>query len=282
MQKIIAQYNFPLTLRQIYYQLVSRQIIPNQQKYYRQLSRLCVIGRDMGILPEDMFTDRLRELEKPSCWSNLADYLEVVRWSYKKDIWINQDNYLEIWTEKDALREVIRPITDKWGVGFMVVRGQASRTAIFEAFKRFASSVLKGKKCYLFYFGDFDPSGLAIYNSLKERLGAMLENIRDPFFDPNINFERPALTMDQITQYNLPQDPAKKSDPNYRRFVEQYGDNVVELDALPPDVLRNLVESCITNLIDKEKLAQVQKMEKQERMQLQEWAEMLRTGTNSL
>ena len=128
----------------------------------------------------------------------------------------------------------------------------------------------------MFYFGDFDPSGLAIYESLVERLqnfdGGVLP----------INFKRVALTMDQINQYNLPQDPGRQSDPNYKRFVEQYGDNVVELDALPPDVLRNLVENCITNLIDEQKLAQVQKVEKEERMQLEEWAEMLRTGTNGL
>ena len=268
-QKVIAQYNFSLTLRQIYYQLVSKQIIPNQQRYYRQLSRLCVIGRDEGILPEGMFTDRLRQIEKSSSWLDLKDFMETVKNSYRKDIWINQDNYLEIWTEKDALREVIRPITDKWDVGFLVVRGQVSRTAIYEAYLRFKLNSHRGKKCHLFYFGDFDPSGLAIYQSLVERLqnfdGSVLP----------INFKRVALTINQINQYNLPQDPCKQSDPNYGRFVKEYGDNVVELDALPPNVLKNLVESYITNLIDEKKLAQVQKVEKAEKMQLEEWAELM-------
>jgi len=119
-KEIIESYEFALTLRQIYYQLVAKQSIPNQQKYYMQLSRLCVIGRDEGLLPEDAFADRLRQVDKPSSWLDLADFMATVRRSYKKDKWAEQDAYIEIWTEKDALRSVLTQVTHPYDVNLMV------------------------------------------------------------------------------------------------------------------------------------------------------------------
>lgn len=83
-QKIIDSYDFALTLRQIYYQLVAKQIIPNQQRYYRKLFRICVRGRDEGILPEEGFADRLREIDKLSSWSNLNEFMNTVKRFYAR------------------------------------------------------------------------------------------------------------------------------------------------------------------------------------------------------
>lgn len=262
-QKVIESYDFSLTLRQIYYQLVAKQIIPNQQKYYEKLSRLCVIGRDEGMLPEDAFADRLRKVDKPNSWDDLVDFMGTVKQAYRKDKWINQNAYIEIWTEKDALRGVISPITYEYDVSLMVVRGQVSRTAIYKGYNRFSQKLKEDKKCYLFYFGDFDPSGISIYNSFVERLKSYGE------YDEMIEFKRVALTPEQIEKYKLPQDPAKKSDPNYKKFVNQYGDNVVELDSLPPDALKNLIKNCIEAKVDDAILAQVQEIEELEQIQLQ-------------
>ncbi|MFZ2419264.1 MAG: hypothetical protein WAW22_12195 [Smithellaceae bacterium] len=263
-KEIIESYDFALTLRQIYYQLVAKQIIPNQQKYYMKLSRLCVIGRDEGILPEDAFADRLRQVDKLASYIDLADFMTTVRRAYRKDKWADQDAYIEIWTEKDALRGVITPVTYAYDVALLIVRGQVSRTAIYESYERFAEKMEEGKDCYLCYFGDFDPSGLSIYHSLKERLMSYGED------GDRINFERIALTPGQIEEYSLPSDPAKQADPNYKRFVAEYGDNVVELDALPPDVLKELVLYCIRTKLNDELLAQVQEVELAERAKLQE------------
>jgi len=263
-QEIIEGYENAITLRQLYYQLVARQIIPNQQKYYTMLSRLCVIGRDEGILPEEAFADRLRQVDKWGSWLDLNDYMATVRKAYTKDKWEEQDAYLEIWTEKDALRGVITPITYHYDVALFVVRGQVSRTAIYQSYERYAEKVDEGKDCYLFYFGDFDPSGLSIFNSLKERLVC--------FGDAGkyITFQRVALTPEQIAAYDLPSDPGKTSDHNYRRFVAEYGDNVVELDSLPPDALRELVRDSIRSVIDYEVFIHAQEIESEERRRLQE------------
>jgi len=262
-QEIISEYNFPLSLRQLYYQLVARQIIPNRQEEYRKLSRLCVIGRDKGLLAETAFADRLREVDKPSAWTDLADFMDTVINAYNKDKWQNQDTYIEIWTEKDALRGVIAPITHAYDVTLLVVRGQVSRTAIYESYQRFAKKMEGGKTCRLYYFGDFDPSGFSIYHSLVDRLQGF-----GPYGE-RIYFERLALTREQIATYNLPQDPAKQSDPNYKKFVAEYGDNVVELDALPPDALRGLIQESIEMNINRELLALVQEIERAEQTRLQ-------------
>ena len=262
-QKIMGSYDFALTLRQIYYQLVAKQIIPNKQNYYHKLSRLCVMGRDEGILPEEGFADRLREVDKLSSWVDLNEFMETVRRSYHKDKWQNQDRYLEIWTEKDALRGVLSQVTYQYDVSLMVARGQLSRTAIYEASKRY--KIKSDKECYLYYCGDFDPSGLSIYESIKERLSD---------FGVFINYERIALTQKQIEKYQLPSDPGKKTDPNYNKFVSLYGsDMVVELDSLPPDVLRDIIKDCITKNINNGLLAQVQKEEETEKVSLNKFIE---------
>ena len=251
-RETVNSYSFPVTLRQIYYQLVARKIIPNEQRFYQSLSRLCVIGRDKGVLSEDSFADRLRVFDKRSSWEDLTEFAETVKRSYHRDGWQGQTDYIEIWTEKDALRGVIGPITEDYDVGLLVVRGQVSRTAIYEASRRYDGNE---KERYLYYFGDFDPSGLSIYKSITERLGE---------FCPDVNFERVALKPEQIAAYHLPHDPAKRSDPNYKKFVGKHGDNVVELDALPPDVLRKMVESCIEAHIDVKVFERVRETEKRE------------------
>ena len=262
-QKIISNYDFALTLRQIYYQLVARQIIPNEQRYYKKLSRLCVSGRDEGILPEEGFADRLRVIDKLGSWTDLNEFMKVVKRSYRKDKWQNQDNYLEIWTEKDALRSVLTEITYRYDVSLMVARGQLSRTEVYRTAGRYKAQ--SDKKCHLYYCGDFDPSGLSIYDSIKKR-------VMD--FGVFINFERIALTQEQIKEYRLPSDPAKQSDPNYNKFVNIYGsDMVVELDSLPPDVLRRIVEGCILQNIHEGYLAQTLRREKDEKDKLNKFIE---------
>ena len=260
-QKIIEEYDSSLSLRQIYYRLVAAQIMSNLQKNYRKLSRLCVIGRDEGLLNEDSFVDRLREIQVPSMWANLNEYMETVRDAYRKNYWLDQPCYLEIWSEKDALRGIMAPVADKYGVPLLIVRGQVSRTAIYEAYERYKAN--EDKECLLYYFGDHDPSGLCIYRSLVERLGNFNGGLP-------IKFQRAGLTPEQIKTYRLPQDPAKKSDPNYKKFVAEYGDNVVELDALPPEVLKDLIEDCVVSCIDEDKWGTATEIEQEENAQLQE------------
>jgi len=262
-QNILNEYDYPLSVRQIYYQLVARQIIENIENEYRKLSRLTVIGRDEGILDEEKFADRLRQIQQPNTWIDLNDFMETVKDAYRRDSWTEQPDYIEIWIEKDALRNVVAPVTERYGVPLLIVRGHVSRTAIYQAYQRYAEK--NDKDCYLYYFGDFDPSGLTIYQSLVKRLSGFNNGNLD------ITFERVALTQEQIDKYNLPPAPAKKTDPNTSRFIKQHGDNVVELDALPPDELIALVQESIEQHIDMDIWNESASIEAQETEELQEF-----------
>jgi len=262
MKEVLDSYKFALTIRQIFYQLVAKQIIPNLEEFYRKISRLSVIGRDRGMLPEDKFTDRTRVFDKLSSWVDLKDFMKTVSKSYNKDMWQNQDKYIEIWTEKDALRSVINVITHAYDVGLQVVRGQYPRTGIYETSKRYKEQ--KKKKCLLYYVGDYDPSGFAIYDSIKERLLNYGVDVEIP--------DRIALTEEQIEKYSLPSDPGKEKDPNYKKFVELTGsDQVVELDSLPPDILREIIEECIIKNLDLKLFGTSAKKEKAERKELKKF-----------
>ncbi|GAI62949.1 unnamed protein product, partial [marine sediment metagenome] len=216
------------------------------------------------ILPEDKFTDRTRVFDKLSSWLDLKDFMNTVKNSYRKDMWQNQDRYLEIWTEKDALRSVINIITHRYDVGLQIARGQYPRTGIYETSLRYKAQ--SDKECFLYYVGDYDPSGLTIYNSIKERLIKFGVDVEIP--------GRIALTEEQIEKYKLPSDRAKKSDPNYKRFIEKTGsDRVVELDSLPPEILREIIEDCIRKNIDYKILGLVQGEERNEGTRLNKFIE---------
>ena len=154
-------------------------------------------------------------------------------------------------------------ITYQYDVSLMVVRGQLSRTEVYRTAKRYKAQ--SDKECFQYYCGDLDPSGLSIYDSIKKRIGS---------FVLNINFERIALTEEQIEKYQLPSDLGKKSDSNYSKFVSIYGsDMVVELDSLPPDVLRKIIEDCILQNIDQGHLAQIKREERDEEIRLNKFIE---------
>jgi hypothetical protein len=206
----------------------------------------------------------LRILDKPQVWSGLPSFMDTVKRAYRRDKWQDQERYIEIWTEKDALRGVISPITQRYGVPLLVVRGQVSRTVIHEAYRRFEAKMEEKKECRLYYVGDHDPSGIGIFRSLVERL----RNHNDGKGE-RIEFYRPALTRVQIADYRLPTDPAKKTDPNYKRFVKEHGDISVELDSLPPEILTELIESCIEANIDPMIFEHNRKIEEKEIERLQ-------------
>lgn len=263
-RKVLDCYDFPLTVRQIFYQLVAKQIIPKDEASCDKVSRVGVIGRDMGLLPEEKFIDPTRVFDKLSSWLDLKDFLDTVKDAYRKDMWQYQDNYIEIWTEKEALQLVINKITHKYDVGLQIAKGQYCRTGIWEASKRYKEQSYKN--CLLYYVGDYDPSGLSIYNSIKERLINYGVDVEIP--------DRLALTKEQIEKYKLLSDRANRRDSNTKKFIEVTGsDRIVELDALPPDVLRRIIEDCILENSDSEIFGLARKKEEAEKARLTKFIE---------
>lgn len=237
---------YRLTLRQLYYQLVSRDVIANKVSEYNRLGNVVSRGRLAGIIDWSMIEDRVRRPVYNTHWDSPSHILNRAKDSYYRSKWENQDNYIEVWCEKDAVSNILEPVCSQYDVLFMANRGYSSQTAMYNGYQRFYFADTEGKNIHLFYFGDHDPSGIDMVEDIQNRLGLFLYGQGDAFNQ----ITRVALNMDQILQYSPPENPAKTTDSRYRKYVEKYGEFSWELDALEPNVLSKLVEDSILGYCD--------------------------------
>lgn len=244
----------PMTVRQVYYQLVSRQVIKNNRGQYQAVSAALVDARKEKIIPWEWIEDRLRKPRDVAMWRDLADFAQVAQ-QYRRDVWHTQPTCIEVWLEKDALSGIFEDVLDRYGVTLNVGRGFDGWDSIYHAAERYGD----GDGITVLYFGDFDPSGECMYHSLRERLA---------FFKSCPEIIKCALTADDIERYHLPPDFAKVTDTRHDAFVAKHGDISVELDALPGDVLRQRLVDEVESRMDLEALAQVQRIERGERMRI--------------
>lgn len=254
--KAILAEGHPMTVRQVFYQLVSRQVVENSRARYQAVSDALVDARREGVIPWEWIEDRLRRPRHVSMWSSLSDFADTCRRAYRRDVWTSQPRYLEVWLEKDALSGIFEDVLNPYGVTLNVGRGYDGWSSIHNAAVRFNEKV---EDVVVLYFGDFDPSGEDMKRSLKDRL-------EDRDCRPEVI--KCALTSDDIRHYNLPPDFTKKTDTRSTAFIAEHGDVSVELDALPVDVLRARLKAEVEARMDLRALAKVKKREERDRAQL--------------
>jgi hypothetical protein len=257
---IIVSYQdqgYRLTLRQLYYQLVSRDVIPNNVKEYGKLSTLLKEGRMAGIVDWDAIEDRLRKPDRPSCWESPVDILDACISQYRCDRMMGQPVYMEVWVEKDALSGVLKRVTEKYGINIIVNRGYSSATAMHDAHRRFREEIQKigAAEIKVIYVGDFDPSGQDMIRDITDRIAEFNGN-----YDFTIN--PIALTWEQIETHTPPPNPAKISDPRAKAYIERHGNESWEVDALPPEVLDRLLDNAIQAELDSFQYEEMLKVEK--------------------
>lgn len=228
---------YVLTLRQLYYQLVSRNIIPNNLKEYSKLSYLLVKARMGGIIDWSAIEDRLRRPDLPYWCLDIPDALEDTIRQYRLDRQAGQENYIEVWVEKDALSGVLRRTTEEYHIRLCVNRGYSSATAMYDAARR----MNRESSTHILYLGDHDPSGLDMIRDIEDRL-------RQFGCYPTVH--RLALTGEQIEEYDPPPNPAKWKDTRAEKYIAEFGETCWEVDALPPDVLSETLQHAILDLID--------------------------------
>jgi hypothetical protein len=270
---IIAEYQrrgFKLTLRQLYYQFVSRDLLPNKQSEYKRLGSILDDGRQAGLIDWSMIEDRLRNLEKLSVWSSPSSILGAVAEQYREDWWRTQDFYAEAWIEKDALTGVIERVCEEYRVPYFACRGYVSQSEMYDAAQRFKG---KRKPCVILHLGDHDPSGIHMTEDIAQRLQTLSRYA-------NIEVIRLALTMDQVDEYSPPPNPAKDTDSRFEGYSSIYGDESWELDALSPEVIEGLIRDALDDRIDPEKWTEAQEKEEQNRVGLtrvsENWVSTLR------
>ncbi len=267
-KKVISEYTTRLTVRQIYYQIVSKHLVQNILSQYQKVSKVLVEARHNGEVDWEAIEDRTRNAkggdeteETPEeHFETAKNYLKNCWEYYRLPMWKNQPIYLEVWYEKQALEGLFDSITSRYNVVQLAIRGYSSHTMGYELEQRLAE-VEEGREIHIVYFGDFDPSGMDIYRFIQdlcERFGLV------------IKFERIAITPEQIKKYNIPPMIAKKSDSRYTGFVAEYGKDVVELDALRPDVLQQLIKEAITSRFDWNIYEEVKKEQEAKRKKIKD------------
>lgn len=235
---------YKLTLRQLYYQLVSANLIPNNDKEYGKLSEQLTHARLAGLVDWDIIEDHGRQPQIHPEWETLGGLVDSAAASFRLPRWADQKYYVELWTEKDALSTVLLPITNKYHINLVVNRGFSSTSAMYHASKRIIEAESNDKIPVILYLGDHDPSGLDMDRDIRDRL---------KIFGFDIKPLRIGLIMAQIQKFNPPPNPAKLSDSRAAKYVEQYGESSWEVDAIPPQELSKIVELAIQEFVDVDK-----------------------------
>jgi hypothetical protein len=191
-------------------------------------------------------------MRKRASYASLAEFLERSQALYRQAVWKTLDVRVEIWIEKDALAGVVFPMTDRWDVPLMVTRGYSSETFVYEA----AQAINRdGKKTFIDYFGDYDPSGVGIPQDVLRKLDT---------WTSLVTCTRVAVNPDQIVSLQLPTRPTKRTDSRAKEWIGES----VELDVMPPNVLCSLVHAVIESHLPADHLEQIARVEHMERQTL--------------
>jgi len=265
---------FPMTIRQLFYRLVSAVAIENCLRDYQRVSQVMTKAREDGRVPFEWIVDRSRVTYSSRGWTNLqalGDVLERTLVNYRRDYWQDQPHYVEIWCEKDAVTGSIEEIREEYGLSVEAIRGFNSTTNIHTAAMRLLQQKYDGKKIAIFYLGDWDPSGYDIERDLRQRLA--LAGLGP--FTP-MGLRRIAIFREDIQKFRLPPLRVKNKDPRANGFKRRHGNEAVELDALPPSELRARLRRAIDAVIDRDAWNRAQIVENAQRETCKRYAGVFR------
>jgi len=286
--EIVDEYfaqDITLTNRQLYYQLVSRDIIPNADEIYKRICTFLTDGRYAGLIDWEAIEDRGRVPEKHSEWENIKSLIESATYSYRLPRWQDQEYYVELYCEKQAMESVLKPVADRYHIYFGVNKGYSSASTMYDLAQRIKDKIKEGKRAIILYLGDHDPSGLDMVRDIHKRICEFLtvgdeciDIVGDDKDNPFFRIVPLALNMQQIKQYSPPPNPAKITDPRAKWYIKEYGNKSWELDALEPRVLINIAEKGIKGFLDEEKYNYWITREREEKKALEDFGDKLTKG----
>jgi hypothetical protein len=300
----------PMTVRQVFYRLTSEAVIAKTEAEYKgTVCRLLAEMRRSGEIPYTWLADATRWMRKPRTFSSIEEALKRTAATYRRALWDDSPIAVEIWLEKEALAGVLVDTTEEWDVPLMVTRGYPSMSFLYSAASAIRERHENGQRTHIYYFGDRDPSGVDIDRAVRQGIGEALNSMLGPedvrymdfieaarafesgdygsMFaiagrDPRLSFEdcttftRVAVTEQQITEWDLPTRPTKTSDTRAKGFKGES----VELDAIPPHLLRELASDVIERHVDEHQLEVLRVAEAEERRGLERIAATLNGGSD--
>jgi len=264
-QEILKDYRrqgYVLTVRQLYYQFVSKDLLENNEKNYKMLISTITKARLAGLISWHAIEDRNRGAVTYRSEESEENVLSGIEYGLSYDHWARQEHYVEVWVEKDALSSVIEKPCGKYGVPYLACKGYLSASEMWRAGQRFEKAIEDGKKCVIIHLGDHDPSGLDMTRDNQERMNLFTQNM-------GVDLRRIALNIDQIEQYAPPPNPAKVTDSRSVDYIKQYGNKSWELDALEPKVIDALITKEIKGMIDQDRWDMVTEMQTEGRQYLE-------------
>jgi hypothetical protein len=230
-----AAKGFTLTLRQLYYQFVTRNLLSNNDKSYGKLGAAVTLGRVCGLIDWNAIEDRLRAVITQPSWSDAHEMVAAARNQFRMDRWRHQTVRPEVWIEKDALTGVIEGPCRDHDVPYFACRGNVSQSALWRAAQRFDAQLRRGQQPVVLHLGDHDPSGIDMTRDNQDRLDLMVT-------EGHVEVRRIALNMDQVEELDLAPNPAKSSDRNWDKYVQRFQvTDSWELDAMSPEYLVSLL-----------------------------------------
>ncbi len=273
---------WPLTLRQIYYRTLAKGHFKHPEWLttkegvrvplkdpYGAISTLVKWMRIDEVLPWFALEDRSRSVSDKRGYEDMAEFIEFETkyflTGYDRCMAQGQANYVECWVEKDALAKILEDVTDRYCMRTVVCRGYQSISFIADFYKRAEMAFKKGQQPIVLYFGDLDPSGVNMFEATQLTIESELGL-------KGVDFRRIALTPDQVETYQLPRDPmaAKQSDTRYNKYYKRFGDLAVELDALHPKQLSQMVKNAIEDVVDMNFFKEQKEIEASERLKVRE------------
>ncbi len=240
----------PVTLRQLFYAMLPLGLYPKTEQAYKNLCYHTAKLRRVGMIPYAWFSDSTRWQRKQRSYRGLEEMLEIAASTYRRALWADSDCHIELWIEKDALASFFYKVTNVYDVPLMVTRGFSSMSFVYDAAEEIKNL---GKETFIYYFGDFDPSGVLISRDVERKLREHGASVR---------FERVAVNESQIDEWDLPTRPTKRNSSHAKQFDS---DESVELDAVPPAQLRRVIESCMTRHLPEWELKRLRQIEAEER-----------------
>lgn len=145
---------YDLSLRKLYYQLVSRNVVENTEKSYKNVGNLVSDARLAGLVDWHMIRDRGRVCShNPHCES-IPELIHSTMHGFAVDMWANQNHYVEVMVEKQALEGVLEPVCSELDIPFTANKGYSSSSAMYDASKRFIEAAEQGKELHVLYLGD--------------------------------------------------------------------------------------------------------------------------------
>lgn len=267
---IVEEYErqgFRLTLRQLYYQLVSRDMIPNTERSYKNLGTVLSKARLAGWIDWDAIEDRGRQPNKAAEWPSIRSLVESALRAYRLPRWEGQAQHAELWVEKEALAGVLEPMARKYHVTLMVNKGYSSQSAMYQSAQRIEEETSGGDiPAVIFYLGDLDPSGEDMVRDVGDRLRKFTRHAID------IEVIKLALTPEQVEEYEPPPNPTKLTDSRAEAYIARHGMECWEVDALDPATLQGIITTAFEEIVDQDMMDEIMEREEKHKSALRKAA----------